>query len=295
MFNLCRGSSLSGLKGICDRQYFIRPFINVTKAEILAYIRENSLPFVEDKTNYDTEITRNAIRLQIIPRLEQYIPGATKNISKFSSLAREDDEFLYSLSQKYIIESENSIKISFCHPSLFRRALLTAIKKLGIEKDYTSAHLNSVYSLLNKDNSDEISLPGNITAVRESDGVVLYRKRKKTEEELPFTTGIIHIGEARIYIGKEYSPSSLKFDLKKLPENCVVRFRRDGDVFVKFGGKKKKLKEFFNEKKIPPRERDFIPLIAKEQEIFCVCGKEISDKIKTTGESDVYYINLLTY
>lgn len=295
LFNLCRGSSLSGLKGICDRQYFIRPLINTTKEEILEYINENSLSFVEDKTNYDTEITRNALRLKVIPKLEKYIPGATKNISKFTSLAREDDDFLYSLSKQYITRFENSIKISFCPPSLFRRALLTAIKQLGIEKDYTSEHLNSVYDLLNKENSAEISLPKNIIAVKESDGVVLYKKRQKTNEETPFKLGITDIGEARIYIGKEQSPSSLKFDLKKLPKNCVIRFRQDGDVFVKFGGKKKKLKEFFNEKKIPKRDRDFIPLIAKRNEIFCVCGKEISEKIKTTNASDVYYINLLTY
>jgi tRNA(Ile)-lysidine synthetase-like protein len=76
----------------------------------------------------------------------------------------------------------------------------------------------------------------------------------------------------------------LKIDGEKLPKNAVFRFRKDGDKITVFGGKTKTLKKLFNEKKIPVAEREYLPLIAEEngEEVYVVCGVEISDKVKIT-------------
>ena len=44
------------------------------------------------------------------------------------------------------------------------------------------------------------------------------------------------------------------------------------------------MKKLFNERKIPKDERAFLPVIASESgsEVYCVCGVEISEKIKVT-------------
>jgi tRNA(Ile)-lysidine synthetase-like protein len=75
----------------------------------------------------------------------------------------------------------------------------------------------------------------------------------------------------------------------------VFRFRREGDEIEKFGGGTQSLKKFFNEKKIPPKEREHLPLIAEKEsgEIYAVCGVEISEKVKITQETKrVLYIYL---
>ncbi len=291
LFNLARGSALSGLKGISDREGFVRPLINVTKGEIEEYIKENSLPYVTDLTNFSEDYTRNFFRLNVLPQIEKAVPSAIKNIARFSEIAKEDDEFLYSLAKELIREEEDQIKISLVgERPLFLRAALTAMKKMGVEKDYTYEHLNSIYSLIEKNNGDGISLPKNITAVREYDCVCIYYNKERSFEEKPFKTGDIKIGEYLISVNKE--PSLLRFDLNKLPQGCVFRFKRNGDVFKKFGGGTKKLKDYLIDKKIPQKDRDFIPLIAKDEEVFCVCGVEISDKIKIEENGDVYYIHL---
>ena len=69
-----------------------------------------------------------------------------------------------------------------------------------------------------------------------------------------------------------------------LPSGAVIRPRQNGDVFKKFGGGTKKLKEFFIDKKIPARRRDDYPLIAAGKEVFAVCGLEISDKARLPEE-----------
>ena len=60
----------------------------------------------------------------------------------------------------------------------------------------------------------------------------------------------------------------------------MFRTRREGDVFTPFGGKRKKLKEYFIDKKIPARFRDGLALLCRGSEVIFICGIEISDGIK---------------
>lgn len=57
------------------RGNFVRPFLNVTKAEILEYATRKQVQWVEDKTNLDPTIPRNNIRLNVIPALERINPS----------------------------------------------------------------------------------------------------------------------------------------------------------------------------------------------------------------------------
>ena len=69
-------------------------------------------------------------------------------------------------------------------------------------------------------------------------------------------------------------------DYDKIPKNAVIRTRRKGDTFTKFGGGTKPLSDFFTEKKIPLLERDSYPLIASEKTVFAIFDLAVSEKIK---------------
>ena len=79
LFRISRGSALSGAVGIKQAENGrIRPFLNKTKSDILAYASEHKIPYREDSTNTQTDATRNALRLQVLPVLEERIPSAVK-------------------------------------------------------------------------------------------------------------------------------------------------------------------------------------------------------------------------
>jgi len=59
----------------------IRPLLNISKNEILAYLKTNTLEYKIDKTNNDTEITRNYLRHKIVPKFENINSNYKKNIS----------------------------------------------------------------------------------------------------------------------------------------------------------------------------------------------------------------------
>ncbi len=78
-------------------------------------------------------------------------------------------------------------------------------------------------------------------------------------------------------------------DGDKLPKGAKWRTRKEGDVYTKFGGGSKKLKSFLIDKKVPVRIRDFLPVLANENEIFVVGGIEISEKVKVDENSKIIY------
>ena len=64
-----------------------RPFLNVTRAELLEYAREHDLSWCEDESNTDVKFARNSIRHQLLPHLEKEVPGATKQLCRIAELA----------------------------------------------------------------------------------------------------------------------------------------------------------------------------------------------------------------
>jgi len=97
IMNILRGSGISGLRGIepvRDNKY-IRPLIDIDRAEIEAYCKENNLKPKYDKSNSDNNYTRNKIRNIVIPYIKkEFNPNIMKTLNRLSEVAAEEDEFL---------------------------------------------------------------------------------------------------------------------------------------------------------------------------------------------------------
>ncbi|SIO05683.1 ATP-binding protein [Fibrobacter sp. UWB11] len=67
--------------------YLYRPFLNVTRSELLAYAREHDLDWCEDESNTDVKFARNKIRHEFLPNLESECPGAIKQLCRIAGIA----------------------------------------------------------------------------------------------------------------------------------------------------------------------------------------------------------------
>lgn len=308
LLHLARGAGLSGARGIQPQsEFYIRPFLAWSKEQILAYIGEHGLSYRTDESNFCLDATRNKIRLQVLPLLEEIIPSAKENIAKFAQKALEDDTFLYALSDKLITRQGNAYLLSFHDEKpLFYRATLSVLKSLGLTQDYTTKHLESAYALQYLERGAKAHLPKNIRLEKTEKGILFTMQTEEptiipNNTEKSFTLDGFDGGRYAVKIETAVEKESangwrvLRFDKDKLPKDAVFRFRKDGDEIEKFGGGTKSLKKFFNERKIPVRERSYLPLIASSEtgEVYAVCGVEIADKIKTTEDTkSVLYIVL---
>lgn len=276
LFRLCRGSALAGLCGIGEREGYLRPLLHCSRKEIDAYVRQHGVPYRDDQTNFVSDATRNFLRLEILPALEERIGGAAENISRFASLAAEDEALLSSLALPLV--RDNAVLIDERFP-LFTRACLAVLKKLGVESDYTSRHLWDIYALIGKENGKKIDLPGGVIAYREYDRIS-FACRGESFGEVPFQDGAEFMGKTLTL-----SDGRLRFDADKLPSGAVVRSRREGDRFRPFGGGERSLGDWFTDKKIPLRLRGEIPVVASGNRIYIVGEYEIAEEIKVTRET----------
>ena len=64
-----------------------RPFLNITRTELLDYAHEHNLKWREDESNADVKFARNSIRHQLLPHLEKEVPGATKQLCRIAEIA----------------------------------------------------------------------------------------------------------------------------------------------------------------------------------------------------------------
>ncbi len=307
LFRLARGTSLSGVVGMVEvNGYFIRPFLGWTRAEIVAYAKENGLSWREDKTNFETDATRNKLRLEVLPKLEEAVPNAAENLARFALIANEDDALLYEYAEKLLVENEDGYTVAFCDKkSLFRRACLIALKRLGVNRDYTTLHLENLYGLQNLERGAKQSLPKSVEAEKTENGIVFYKKKplsfaekkaEKTFDKNGFDGGRYEVIVSMTPI-KERGDGwrVLRLDGEKLPSSAVFRFRKKRDFIERFGSGKKSLKKFFNEEKTPVAEREYLPLIAEQDgsEVYAVCGVEISEKVKVTEKTkEILYIRI---
>lgn len=94
LHRLLRGTGLRGLRGIAARRQLepgltlIRPLLNATRTDILAYLNELGQPYCEDASNRDPRYTRNRIRHELLPHLAaHYNPAIVRVLAGLAEQA----------------------------------------------------------------------------------------------------------------------------------------------------------------------------------------------------------------
>jgi tRNA(Ile)-lysidine synthase len=101
LHNILRGTGLSGLAGIprlrrlSSATTLVRPMLDLTRADVLDYLKGLQQPFREDSTNQLTNYTRNRIRQQLLPLLERdFNPRVREALLRLSRIAGDAEEFV---------------------------------------------------------------------------------------------------------------------------------------------------------------------------------------------------------
>lgn len=280
LFNLARGSALSGMTGICDvpELGLIRPLIGCSREEIDGYIKEYNIPFVTDESNFSDDYTRNKIRHNVLPELEEAVNGAAENIFRFSRIAAEDEEyFARQVEAVLVCRGVYGYLIKPCAERvIFRRAAAKIVAQFYCRKDYTAEHFNKLYNLQFLENGKKFEFLGLIAYKEEGGVAVIENARKLPTEGVPFQGG-----QTLETADKDESKNKiLRYDADKIPGNAVIRYKREGDKFTKFGGGTKSLSDYLTDKKVPQSMRGILPLVCDKSEVLIVGGVEISDKIR---------------
>ncbi len=279
LMNILRGCSLRGYAGIEYKNgHIIRPLLDISKDEILAFCKENNIDFCTDSTNNDTDYTRNRVRHVTLPMLKEINPSFESNLLRQSKIFTCEDEFLNIETDKAFKECRTDkgidvSKLSLLHKSVQRRVIYKYIEAAkGNKNDISYIDVENALSLCYSGKTgSRCSFSGDL------EGVVSYGEfivKKKTlsppfEYKISFNE-TIEIVELKVKI----TLCDFGGNLKISPSDSItVRSRRDGDTFYPVGmSGSKKIKDYFIDKKIPADKRNEIPLLTVNGEIASVIG-----------------------
>ena len=275
LMRLFRGTGIRGLKGISEREGFIRPLADMTKEEILRYAAENSVPYRTDETNADTGYTRNYIRNKLIPLISARFPGFERRIQRLSESMRETDDLLDTLKTPSSKEEGGAVSLPLsafeAHPAVVKKSVSDAMRALGVYQDVEKKHLDAISALKDAETGKRVALQFDTEAIRESDRIVFAPAIKKTDEaEYGIERGVC-------------------FDPCKIPADAVVRARKAGDRFRRCNGRDKSLGDYLTDRKYPLRLRDSLAVVASGSRVLMILGVEISDEVKTDPNTQTIY------
>jgi tRNA(Ile)-lysidine synthase len=103
VFNMLRGSGISGMKGIVPkRDNIVRPLLESSRDEIEAYLKRKNISFCTDSTNTHDDYTRNKIRHNILPLMEEINPKAVEHIFQMAGKAADYHRLADKLADEFI-------------------------------------------------------------------------------------------------------------------------------------------------------------------------------------------------
>ncbi|MGW8184561.1 MAG: tRNA lysidine(34) synthetase TilS [Candidatus Moraniibacteriota bacterium] len=172
LMRLIRGSGLLGLSSIRPRNNrIVRPLLNTSRQEIIAYLKENKLKYRIDKTNLKDKFLRNKIRNKLIPLMEEkYNPILKETLANSAGSIADDYDFIYQSAQRvfkkidfnkdknaYFFESKKFLKNHRALQKQILRMIIFGLRDnlLNIE----NAHLEEILKIIKSDkNKSQIML-----------------------------------------------------------------------------------------------------------------------------------------
>lgn len=317
LIRLLRGSGLRGLAGIYPtlEGKVIRPLIRVEREEVEAYLKERSLKFCVDESNFDRRYLRNRIRHELLPFLEEnFEPRVVHHLAQLASIIQGEESLLEKMtqdaSQKVVVERTGQPALDLKALSTLPHALARRVVRdfiLKLRGSLRDVSFDDVESLLNLGEGKEHSLKKSISLRREKGSIFLKRKTSLIKYEQSWKgEEPLEIEEVNLkFEGKKVKKDGslpLDFDDRgrafidygKLHFPLLVRNRRDGDRYQPLGAPgRKKVKEIMRAKGIPLSERGRVPVFLSAGRIVWILGLPVSEKFKVQSQTaDIFEIRL---
>lgn len=288
LMRLTRGTSVGAAAGIRVKRPFsngflIRPFLCVTKDEIVAYCERQGLKPVYDATNEMDIYTRNRFRRTILPFLKNENPNVHMQFQRFSEQLAEDDRYLMKLAtdlfhQAVKIESDRIVlhrgTINERPISLQRRCIqliLNYLYKEDVPVHLTSIHIDSILELLKKEHpSKKLNLPkGLLVHLSYEYCLFSFNVKKTTPYLITWNKGetITLPNGGQLLMKEKHDSSGEGNDCFYLPKSIsfpiYIRTRKKGDRIQLKGAKNQsqKIKDVFINEKVPIYKRDEWPIV----------------------------------
>ena len=296
LLNLIRGTGIHGLTGIKPKSVFvIRPFLCLSREEILSYAEQKNLSYVVDSSNLQDDYIRNKIRLNILPEMQtinssvmQAILRTMKNLKQVAGIYDSDIDI--AKEQVFDIE-KGEISISKLQSYIEPEALLYEIlKPFGFNPVVIDEIMRSLTG-----QSGKIFYAPEFQLIKDREYLLIVPKSdnilNEDTYEISRNSGILHHPFLLTVDFEENIPALniikekkiAYFDAHLLKFPLTLRRWKAGDRFIPFGMKgSRKLSDYFNDKKISVIDKKNIWLLCSGDDIIWIVGERTDNRYRIT-------------
>jgi tRNA(Ile)-lysidine synthase len=324
LLRLLRGAGSRGLAGMHPRRgVIVRPLLDCRRGDLRSFLEKRGEPFVHDESNDDVSIPRNRVRAELLPLLERrFNPSIVDVLADEASLAREEWDWIQQAAR-----SASAGVVSRPSPgtwaldvaalqrlpaALARATVRDALVEAAGERPVSFRHVEEALRLVDP----HLALRGaangpGVRMERRGDALVLI---SRGGEQARFDRGAnlfryslsipgeVALREAGCVVSAEAAPSAgsailsspavAVVQLDRCQTPFSVRNRRPGDRFRPLGlGGRKKLQDYFVDKKVPRDRRDQVPIVVDQSDrIVWVAGHGIDDEFRVTDPAQAVLI-----
>ncbi|KUM43882.1 tRNA lysidine(34) synthetase TilS [Pseudomonas sp. EpS/L25] len=280
---LVRGAGVKGLAGMPEtrplaRGRLWRPLLDEPRAALLAYAEAEGLHWIEDPSNADTQLDRNYLRHEIMPRLRNRWPGVDRVMARSARHLAEAEELLGELARLDLRQAQTGQR-AFAWvplPSLMlaplqalsdarqRNLLRTWLAPLARQPD--SAHWVGWQALREGGEASDPCWRLEGGAVRRGAGQLWWVPDAWQAELRPLAIGTRQTtldlaGNGRLrFVGVDAQPG------------WRIAYRQGGEQLVVPGRGHRDLKRLLNERGVPTFLRGRLPLLWQGDELLAVAN-----------------------
>lgn len=310
LMRLLTGRSIDHSLAICEEiemagLTIYRPLLNSLKAELEEYAKEKNLHYYVDATNFDTDYTRNNIRHNIVPLLNDINSGSFDNLINFANyyqninnnlkkaILSNKDNYIFSRDEdKISLVKDKFLELNEEEMYFLLKDLIT--DELGVFDIKQKAIFDVVSSLKKNSGNKSYDLKNNLKIISQYETLYIHKIEKKCYND-KIEIIIDKICENSVYefyqnkfiISTDAKDSEIGFNKSELP--LLITTKKEGDR-VRRGKINKKLSRIFIDEKVPKELRDTLPVIRNNKgEVLGVLG--IGTKVNKNKIYD-YYIKM---
>ena len=295
MLRILRGCGIDGLQGILpcrplsDDVLLIRPMLDLKRGEIRAYLAENGIPFADDPSNDNDRFSRVRVRKTLLPLMEAFQPGAARRVAAVADDAAQAVSFIESnyLTSKNAFKPlrlGGGLKVPYhvferLPRGMWGRVIRKALREVkGDLLRYERCHIAPIEPHIAKRSSTgALPLPGDTEAYVSRGDLLVFpapRPASPTGAGLPIAIGSGRWNLKFAGLGALAEVTAPEFSYV---EGIEMRTRRPGDRIF---GSSKRFKEVLIRSRVPRPYRDFVPVLALNDEIISCPGFLPSRKVE---------------
>lgn len=300
LLNLIRGTGLRGLTGIKPRNgHIIRPLLCVSRQDIEQYLEDIGQSYVTDSTNLETDFTRNRIRLELLPVMRTVNPAADSSIEStalhlrqayaiYSNAVRtilqevvqgNDNCLTINIERLRLVPSVPAVLFEILSPLGFNDAQITAIAA-SLDSQPGTEFISDSHRLIKDREYFTVSPLSNA-------GFTPVTLSPEPGTCIPLPSGnALTVGIAPAGTAISPNPAIATFDAALITGPLEIRLWQDGDWFVPFGMKGRKLvSDFLTDSKVTQEERRRQLVVTCGQDIIWVLGRRTDNRYRVTDNT----------